>query len=203
MNETTAMNNTVRIAVVALTCSAVMMASATVRAQNPAVSASVGTSFFADHRAHGPGDVLTVLVTETSSATESARTTTDKNDAFNALLNTPAKQRQWNVGMGGTFDGGGKIARTGQLLARISVTVYHIDERGDLQVQGDQDIDLNGEHQRIHLDGMVRSDDIAPDNTVPSWRVGNAKISLIGKGILGQSQNRGLLGRIMHFLHLD
>jgi flagellar L-ring protein precursor FlgH len=179
------------------------MLATTVRAQNPAAAASVGASFFADHRAHGPGDVLTVLVTEASSATESARTTTDKKDAFNALLNTPARQRQWTVGMGGTFDGGGQIARAGQLLARISVTVYGVDERGDLHVQGDQDIDLNGEHQRIHLDGMVRSDDVAPDNTVPSWRVGNAKISLIGKGILGHSQQRGLLGRIMHFFHLD
>jgi len=179
------------------------MVSATVRAQSPAAAASVGASFFADHRAHGPGDVLTVLVTESSSATESARTSTDKKDAFNALLTTPARQRQWNIGMGGTFDGGGQIARTGQLLARISVTVYGIDERGDLHVQGDQDIDLNGEHQRIHLDGTVRSDDVAPDNTVPSWRVGGAKISLIGKGILGHSQKPGLLGRIMHFLHLD
>jgi flagellar L-ring protein precursor FlgH len=188
---------------VTLTCLAVLMVSATVRAQNPAVAASVGASFFADHRAHGPGDVLAVLVTESSSATETARTTTDKKDAFNASLNTPARQRQWSVGMGGTFDGGGQIARTGQLLARISVTVYRIDERGYLHVQGDQDIDLNGEHQRIHLDGVVRSDDVAPDNTVPSWRVGDAKISLIGKGILGHSQKPGLLGRIMHFFHLD
>jgi flagellar L-ring protein precursor FlgH len=203
MNEATAVSYILRLAMVALTLPVVLMASATVRAQNPAAAASVGASFFADHRAHGPGDVLTVLVTEASSATETARTTTDKKDAFNASLNTPARQRQWTVGMGGTFDGGGQIARTGQLLARISVTVYGIDEHGDLHVQGDQDIDLNGEHQRIHLDGMVRADDVAPDNTVPSWRVGDAKISLIGKGILGHSQKPGLLGRIMHFFHLD
>ena len=192
------MNNIVYIAMVALTFPAVA-----VRAQNPAAAASVGASFFADHRAYGPGDVLTVLVTEASSATESARTTTDKKDAFNASLTTPSKQRQWNVGTGGTFDGGGQIARTGQLLARISVTVDGMDEHGDLHVQGDQDIDLSGEHHRIHLDGVVRSDDVAPDNTVPSWRVGNAKISLIGKGILGNTQRRGLVGRIMHFFHLD
>ena len=203
MNDATAVNVIVRLAMVALPFLTELMASATVRAQNPAAVASVGASFFADHRAYGPGDVLTVLVTEASSATESARTTTDKKDAFNASLNTPSKQRQWSVGMGGTFDGGGQIARSGQLLARISVTVYGMDEHGDLHVQGDQDIDLNGEHQRIHLDGMVRSDDVAPDNTVPSWRVGNAKISLIGKGILGHSQKPGLLGRIMHFFHLD
>ena len=162
-----------------------------------------GASFFADHRARSAGEVLTVLVTETSSATESARTQTDKKDALSASLTTPSRQRQWGLGGGDTFNGGGQIARSGQLLARISVVVDEIDERGDLRVHGDQDIDLNGEHQRIHLEGTVRSDDIAPDNTVPSWRVSNAKISLIGKGILGHSQSPGLLGRILHWLHLD
>jgi flagellar L-ring protein precursor FlgH len=197
------MNNSVRTALLLLAGPAVLMITVTARAVDPPATASVGPSFFADHRARGPGDVLTVLVTETSSATESARTSTDKKDALSASLTTPSRQRQWGAGLGGTFDGGGQIARTGQLLARISVVVDRIDELGGLHVQGDQDIDLNGEHQRIHLEGMVRSDDVAPDNTVPSWRVSDARISLIGKGILGRSQSPGLLGRIMHWLHLD
>ena len=171
------------------------------RAADPPVA--VGASFFADHRARVTGDVLTVLVTETSSATETARTQTDKSDGLNASLTTPSRQRQWGVGASGTFNGGGQVARTGQLLARISVVVDQIDERGELHVHGDQDLDMNGEHQRIHLEGVVRTDDISPDNTVPSWRVSDAKISLIGKGILGRSQSPGLLGRIMHWLHLD
>jgi flagellar L-ring protein precursor FlgH len=193
------MNKALCIRLVGL--STLLVFAMTVRAADPPVV--VGASFFADHRARSAGDVLTVLVTETSSATESARTTTDKKDAVNASLTTPSRQRQWGVGMGSTFDGGGQVARSGQLLARISVIVDQADERGELRVHGDQDIDLNGEHQRIHLEGTVRSDDIAPDNTVPSWRLGNAKISLIGKGILGRSQSPGLLGRIMHWLHLD
>jgi flagellar L-ring protein precursor FlgH len=163
----------------------------------------IGPSFFADRRARIAGDQLTVLITENASATETARTQTDKTDGISASLNTPSRQRQWQVGGGGTFDGGGQIARTGQLVARISVVVERVDERGKLHVRGDQNIDLNGEHQRIHLEGTVRPDDIAPDNTVPSWRVTDAQIALIGKGILGRSQSPGLLGRIMRWLHLD
>jgi flagellar L-ring protein precursor FlgH len=181
--------------------SVLWLCAATAHATDP--PAPIGASFFADHRARSAGDVLTVLVTETSSATEAARTQTDKKDALNASLTTPSRQRQWGLGLGDTFDGGGKIARTGQLLARISVVVDEIDDRGGLHVRGDQDIDLNGEHQRIHLEGTVRSDDVSPDNTIPSWRVSNANISLVGKGILGRSQSPGLLGRIMHWLHLD
>jgi flagellar L-ring protein precursor FlgH len=166
-------------------------------------SPSAGRSFFADHRAVSPGDVLTVLITEVSSATESARTTTNKNDSANAALTTPAQgQRQWQASLGASFDGGGQMQRSGQLLARLSVVVERTDERGNLLVHGEQDIELNGEHQRIHLEGAVRPDDIAPDNTVPSWRIMHARIALVGKGILGHAQSPGLLTRILQWLHL-
>jgi flagellar L-ring protein FlgH len=196
------MNSVLRTRLMWLACPVMLAIAGGGQAAEPAPT-TVGASFFADHRARSSGDILTVLVTETSSATETARTKTDKSDGLSASLTTPSRQRQWQVAGGGTFDGGGQIARTGQLLARISVVVDQIDARGELHVHGEQDIDLNGEHQRIHLEGTVRSDDISPDNTVPSWRVSDAKISLIGKGILGRSQSPGLLGRIMHWLHLD
>jgi flagellar L-ring protein precursor FlgH len=167
-------------------------------------SLPVGASFFADHRARNTGDVLTVLITETSSATETARTQTDKSSGLNASLSTPpAGQRQWQAALGSSFNGGGQIERSGQLLARLSVVVDRIDEQGKLRVHGEQVIDMNGERQKIHLEGAVRPDDIAPDNTVPSWRVTDAKIALVGKGILGRSQSRGLLGWIIHLLWLD
>jgi flagellar L-ring protein precursor FlgH len=164
----------------------------------------VGASFFADHRARSSGDVLTVLITENSSATESARTETDKTGGPSASVTTPALgQRQYAASLGTNFNGGGQVQRTGQLLARVSVVVDRIDDSGRLWVRGEQDIEINGEHQRIHLEGGVRPDDIAPDNTVPSWRVVDARIALIGKGVLGRSQTPGLLNQILHWLHLD
>jgi flagellar L-ring protein FlgH len=163
-----------------------------------------GRSFFADHRAVVAGDVLTVLITESASATESARTSTDKNDNANVNLTTPSRgQRQWGVGMGGTFSGGGQLERSGKLLARLSVVVDRSDANGNLVVHGEQDIELNGEHQRIHLEGAVRPDDVGSDNTVPSWRIMNAKIALVGKGILGRAQSPGIITRILQWLHLE
>jgi flagellar L-ring protein precursor FlgH len=170
----------------------------------PAADQPIGASFFADHRARNSGDVLTVLITETSSATETARTQTDKSTGVNASLALPpANQRQWQAALGSNFNGGGQIERSGQLLARLSVVVERIDEQGKLRVRGDQDIAINGERQRIHLEGAVRPDDIAPDNTVQSWRIIDAHISLVGKGVLGRAQSRGLLGWILHVLWLD
>ena len=163
-----------------------------------------GRSFFADHSAHRPGDILTVLIVEASSASESAQTNTAKNDSFSASLSTPAKVgRQWQGSLGDQFAGTGQIQRSGQLLAQLSVVVDRVDRSGNLWIHGEQDILLNGERQTIRLTGMVRPDDIAPDNTVPSWRVSGASIALVGKGVLGSSQSPGLITRILRWLRLE
>jgi len=168
------------------------------------VSPAAGRSFFADHKAVAAGDTLTVLITESASATETARTSTNKNDSANATLTTPSRgQRQWQAGLGGSFSGTGQNQRSEQLLAKLSVVVDHSDENGNLVVHGEQDIELNGERQRIHLEGAVRPDDIAPDNTIPSWRIMHAKIALTGKGILSRAQSPGIITRILQWLHLE
>ncbi len=168
------------------------------------VSPVAGRSFFADHKAVGAGDTLTVLITESASATETARTSTNKNDSANATLTTPSRgQRQWQAGLGGSFSGTGQTERSEQLLARLSVIVDRSDENGNLLVHGEQDIELNGERQRIHLEGAVRPDDIAPDNTIASWRIMHAKIALTGKGILSRAQSPGIITRILQWLHLE
>lgn len=162
-----------------------------------------GYSFYSDHKAREAGDLLTVLIVEESSATESAQTTTNKTDGLSASLTTPARtQRQWQGSMGDQFDGRGQVARSGELLARLSVQIDSVDANGNLWVHGEQDIKVNGERQRIRLTGMVRPDDIAPDNSVPSWRIENAHILFLGKGVLGDSQSPGLLIRILRWLRL-
>jgi flagellar L-ring protein precursor FlgH len=160
-----------------------------------------GSSFYADHKAHLPGEILTVLIVEESSATESAQTNTSKDDGIHLSASSPTRaQRQWQAALGDQFAGSGQIARSGELLARLSVLVDGVDRNGNLLVHGEQDIKLNGERQKIRLTGMVRPEDIGPDNTVPSWRIENAQIVFLGKGVLGDSQSPGLVVRILRWL---
>lgn len=165
---------------------------------------SLRSSFYVDHRARGPGDLLTVLIVEQSSASESAQTSTSKSDGLSASLSTPAHaQRQWQGSLGDQFTGGGQIERSGQLLATLSVVVDSIDSNGNFRVHGEQDVKINGERQRIELTGSVRPDDIGPDNTVPSWRISQAHIALVGKGVLAGNQRPGILIRLLRWLGLD
>lgn len=155
-------------------------------------------SFYADRHAVAQGDVLTVLITEFSTVQATAQTSTTKSESAKASILQPDTITQ---GVGADFDtrfaGGGQIERSGKLIAKLAVIVTGVDPRGNLLIQGEQDIEVNNERQRISLNGFVRPEDIAPDNTIPSWRVGSAKIEFTGKGLLARKQSPGLLTRIL------
>lgn len=155
-----------------------------------------------DRRGKKIGDVITVLVTESSSAAASAGTQTDKSNNGGISHTTPSRQRSYSLGLSENFDGGGKISRTGRLLAQLSVTVIDIGPNGDLYVKGDQNIEINGEKQSISLEGRVRPVDISEANTVASSRISDAKITYIGDGVLAESQHKGWLSRVLSFLGL-
>ena len=61
-----------------------------------------------------------------------------------------------------------------------------------LRIEGRQKIVVNGEEQEIVLTGLVRGEDIAPDNTVLSTFVADAEISFVGTGIVGEKNKPGL-----------
>lgn len=160
-------------------------------------------SLTADRKAQRIGDVLTVLVVENSSATATAGTKTDKTTDAGLHITTPLRQKAYGFGVDDSFDGNGRSARSGKLLAQLSVSVINIDPNGDLQVAGEQLLEINGEKQMINLTGRVRTVDIGEGNTVPSNRLADARITYIGDGVLGDNQNKGWITRLVSsFLRL-
>ena len=159
---------------------------------------------FADHTAYRPGDLLTVVITESAAATASARTRADKRDRIAASVRFPSDEREdADISLGTEFNGGGQIQRSGKLLARLAVVVDAVDRHGNLSISGEQDILVNNERQRIALSGLVRRADISPDNTIASSRIANARIDFEGDGILARQQRPGLLGLIFRLLGLN
>jgi flagellar L-ring protein FlgH len=159
---------------------------------------------FADHVASRPGDVLTIVITESAAASATARTRTDKRDRLAASVRLPNDTRDdVEASLGTDFSGGGQIQRTGKLLAKLAVVVETVDANGNLWIRGEQDILVNKERQRIALSGLVRRADIAPDNSVVSSRIASARIEFKGDGLLGRQQSPGLLGLIFRLLGLN
>jgi flagellar L-ring protein FlgH len=154
----------------------------------------------ADHRAHRIGDNITVLIYESASATSRADSTANRSSRVEATATDLHNTVGGNFGIDNTFQGGGQERRSGEVIARVSVTVVDIADNGDLRVKGMQKIALNSETQRISVEGRLRPQDIGPDNTVLSSRLSDANIEFKGRGMLSSRQKPGLLVRFFQWL---
>lgn len=156
----------------------------------------------ADRKAYQPGDVLTVLIYENATAQTSAGTTTEKSAGPSFKLRFPHTSKDASIGMEEDFTGKGRIERSGKLLGTITVVVQSVEPNGDMNIRGEQLIEINDEKQAIKLEGRVRSTDVLENNTVVSARIANARISYVGDGILASRQRPGFLSFLISLLGL-
>ncbi|MBV8659135.1 MAG: flagellar basal body L-ring protein FlgH [Burkholderiales bacterium] len=155
-----------------------------------------------DKRAHLPGDVITIMIYENSSARTSADTAVQRNSGVGLQAGADNHQHQGSLGANATFDGGGTIQRSGALLAQITATVTKVASNGDLWISGQQVVAINSDRQEIKVEGRVRVLDISDSNTVPSNRIADAKISYLGDGDLAAHQKPGWLSRFFTMVGL-
>jgi flagellar L-ring protein precursor FlgH len=153
-----------------------------------------------DHRARNIGQLLTVLIYESASSTTSADS--DTNNSLDVAINTGYDDtlHDATLGIGNESSGGGTINRTGRLMASVSVTIEQILDNGEMVVKGEQSIEFNNENQFIHVEGRVRPEDISADNTVLSTRLADAKIRYVGEGLLGRSQEPGVISKFFNWI---
>ncbi len=163
-------------------------------------------SLVAEVKAVHVGDVLTVVVQESASATSTTDLRAQRD--FNASVNVQLsgirhRGSEPHTVTGGTAtgsDGAGSTQRTGNLLAQLSVRVLKVNPNGDLVVAGQQSMKINGEEQLITLGGVVRSADVAADNTVLSNRIADARIQFDGEGFVTDQSKPGILARLFNIL---
>jgi flagellar L-ring protein precursor FlgH len=68
---------------------------------------------------------------------------------------------------------------------------------GNLFVKGRREIRVNHETQYLTLSGIIRPEDIGPDNEISSVYVADARIGYAGTGPVADKQKPGWLGRIV------
>jgi flagellar L-ring protein precursor FlgH len=156
----------------------------------------------ADHRACRVGDVITVQVLESSAASTSTDTTSQRKNNLSAgvgVLST-GKQYGGNLGVAGDFEGGGTTQRTNKLLATLTVSVREVLPGGDLRVAGEQLLTVNEEQHKVSVEGRVRPQDISNDNIVLSTRLADARINYVGEGDLSERQRRGWWRKVLDWL---
>ncbi len=169
---------------------------------------SYGLSLFGDRKAHFVGDVITITLSENTVSKKSSNVNVKKDDSvvFNSGAGTllgmdPSASKvnlATNVAQNRKFGGNSGADQSNSLQGNITVTVAEIMPNGNLVVRGEKWMTLNSGDEFIRISGIVRPDDVAPDNTILSTRLANAKISYSGTGSLADSQKMGWLAKFFN-----
>lgn len=156
-----------------------------------------------DRRASEAGDVLTALVFENATASNSASSASTKKARLEGSFSAGQRLNESaSLGSAGSTDSRGENSRSGKMVAQISVTVDEVLSNGDLRVRGSQYLKIGSERSFIRVRGRVRSADITAQNTFLSSRLADAEIDYDGKGFVSRSGKPGVISRVFRWLGL-
>lgn len=156
---------------------------------------------FEDVKAHNVGDLITIVLTESTNASKSATTNTKKESSVSAdvptVFGTMNGKQIFNneIGMNRDFAGSGDSSQSNSLNGTVTVTVAEVYPNGNLLVRGQKRVWLNQGEEYVQVRGIVRPVDIRFDNTVLSTRVADARITYSGRGAVADSSAPGWLSR--------
>ncbi|MGX5673613.1 flagellar basal body L-ring protein FlgH [Thermomonas fusca] len=157
---------------------------------------------FQDNKASDVGDLLTIELVESTTATTKANTAVTKKSGVD--LAVPSIGGKALTGLGASVEGGrdfagnGNSAQSNQLEGQLTVRVVQDLGNGNLLVRGDKQLRLNQGDELVQVQGIVRRADIGSDNRVTSDRVADARIVYGGRGTLARSNAMGWLGRFFN-----
>jgi flagellar L-ring protein precursor FlgH len=160
-------------------------------------------AFFKDQRASNVGDIVTVLVAIRDEAQLENSSTRSRNNRENLGLPQmlgleasitrilprtvdPANLVTATSTAGST--GRGQIQRTEQVTLRVAAVVTQVLPNGNLVLNGRQEVRVNNELRELLIQGVVRTQDIASDNTVRHDRLAEARIAYGGRGMISDVQ---------------
>lgn len=169
--------------------------------------AGYDTGLFENPTAHNVGDIVTILLQESTTAQKSSQTDTAKatKDSLSApsLLGIPMSIHghsflSGSINNANSFTGAGDSKQSDSLVGAITVTVVKRLPNGNLVVRGQKLIQINTGEEYVRLQGIIRPVDISPSNTISSQQVADAQIAYGQTGALADANQPGLLSRFFN-----
>ncbi|HEU0118800.1 MAG TPA: flagellar basal body L-ring protein FlgH [Alphaproteobacteria bacterium] len=154
-------------------------------------------AFFRDQRASRVGDILTVVVTINDQAQLQNETKRSRDNSDSANLTNffgyESHLHNWlpqavnpssliDTGSALSNDGKGSIQRQEQIDLRIAAEIIQVLPNGNLVLQGKQQVGVNFDMRELKINGIIRPQDIAADNTITYDQIAEARIEYGGKG---------------------
>jgi len=156
-------------------------------------------SLTSDSRAFRVGDVVTILLQETTQASKKAGTSFSKGSSASVnplkALGKAFGRTGIDVSADRSFNGDATSTQQNALSGAVTVMVQEVMPNGLLRVAGEKRLQLNQGEETLRLKGYVRAADIDNSNQVSSLRVANARIAYSGQGSLADANSPGWLTR--------
>jgi flagellar L-ring protein precursor FlgH len=160
-------------------------------------------SLYSDLKASQVGDVVTVIITEKTLATNSAKISTSKDTRFGAqgeegtgaLDFVPGLSMDATISRG--HDGTGVTKREGSIFGKMAAIVVEVLDNGCLVIKGEKEIVVNDEKEMLVITGIVRPQDITTGNQVYSTNIANTTITYKGKGLVSSGAKPSVISRIL------
>jgi len=156
-------------------------------------------SLTSDARAFRVGDVVTVLLQETTQASKKAGTSFSKGSSVGVnpigALGKTFGRTGVDISADRSFQGDSTSTQQNALSGAVTVIVQEVLPNGLLRVAGEKRLQLNQGEEFLRLAGFLRAADIDNANQVSSLRVANARIAYSGQGTLADANKPGWLTR--------
>ena len=164
--------------------------------------AGVSRTLFEDRRARYVGDTMTIMITETTSASTKSNTQASRTGSITAAVPTvsglPGKSLQGtalSANSAVNLDGKGSAAANNVFTGNVTVTVIEVLANGNLLVSGEKQVSLGEGTEYIRLSGIVNPYFITTANTITSSQVADARIEYKQSGVISEAQVMGWLAR--------
>ncbi len=159
-------------------------------------------SIFADRKACAVGDIVTIVISESTTLSTAKNTSNSKegSTSLQAGIGIFDFLKAASASGSDSFSAKGSATATNRAMANVTVTVTEVMPNGNMVLEGTQSIWQNKDEHKITFRGICRQDDILANNTIPSTKIADATVRFDGKGPLNAKQRQGILTQIFNIL---
>ena len=151
-----------------------------------------------DLRARRVNDLITIVVTENTSAVATGDVKTARTSSAQSAITAAAGIQKaagplanlLNTNTATALQGQGSTDRGAVVTTTLSARVVQVLPNGYLVVEGVKRVQVSSENQIITVRGVVRPVDLDTTNSIASNRVAQMEIQVSGKGVINDSIHR-------------
>jgi flagellar L-ring protein precursor FlgH len=162
------------------------------------VSSGVLASLSKDYKARNPGDLIVIHLVDNFTANTAGENKQSRQFSSNSALtgilganSIPARlQNLFNANSQMSLDGKGQSTMSSNVSLNLAAQVMEVLQNGVLVVEATRDITVGNDRQTVIIRGLVRTGDLAADNSIPSTSISNLDVEIKGKGAVADASRQ-------------